>query len=208
MAADWTPVALSQDLPAGMAMPAHCAGIDLAIWRGASGQVAAWRDRCPHRGMRLSHGFVRGDLLSCIYHGWRFDGAGQCRKIPAHPGLVPPEAVRATALACVEAHGVIWVAPEDPGSAPPDPGAVVALRSLVVQVPAATLRVMAGENPVRLPGLDHPLTLLMQALPGGATGLHVLMPAAPAAARIAASRAIEAFRRRIEAAPRPAEVTA
>ena len=70
---------------------------ELAVWRSASGRIAAWRDRCPHRGMRLSHGFVRGESLNCIYHGWTYGADGACRRIPAHPEVVPPATIRADA---------------------------------------------------------------------------------------------------------------
>jgi len=39
--------------------------LDIAVWRSVSGVVNAWENRCPHRGMRLSHGFVRGESLAC-----------------------------------------------------------------------------------------------------------------------------------------------
>ena len=195
----WTPVALSSDLPAATAIPGVCDGVDLAIWRGASGRVAVWRDRCPHRGMRLSHGFVRGDMLSCIYHGWRFDGASQCRKIPAHPDLEPPAAIRATAIAGVEAHGVIWAALEAPEVAPPDLGPVVPLRSLRFAAPLEVVAELAGITGVtaRLSGL--PLTMLLQRLPDGGCAAHCLLPEAEPALRLTASRALEDLRRRAEA---------
>jgi len=58
---------------------------DLVVWRSASGVLSAWENRCPHRGMRLSHGFVRGESLACAYHGWHFECSGRCHYIPAHP---------------------------------------------------------------------------------------------------------------------------
>lgn len=56
---------------------------------------------CPHRGMRLSLGFIRGDQVACLYHGWHYD-AGQCRYIPAHPQLTPPETIRVQAFETAE----------------------------------------------------------------------------------------------------------
>ena len=44
-----------------------------------------WEDRCPHRGMRLSMGFVRSDRIACLYHGWQYGTDGHCLYIPAHP---------------------------------------------------------------------------------------------------------------------------
>ena len=52
-------------------------GEDIVIWRSVSGEARAWENRCIHRGMRLSFGQVRGEQLSCRYHGWLFDLNGQ-----------------------------------------------------------------------------------------------------------------------------------
>src|SRR5687767_2567596 len=89
----WIPIALGIDIDPGTAAPARLAGMEVAIWRGQSGAIHAWRDRCPHRGMRLSFGFVRGEDISCLYHGWRYGADGGCRFIPAHPELEPPKAI-------------------------------------------------------------------------------------------------------------------
>jgi len=89
--------------------------VDMAVWRGHSGRVHAWDNRCPHRGMRLSFGFVRGDRLACLYHGWQFGEDAACRHIPAHPDLEPPQTICATAYGCAEFDGLIW-ASADAGS--------------------------------------------------------------------------------------------
>lgn len=201
----WTPAALSPDLPPGVVVPSACDGIEVAIWRGRSGGVAAWVDRCPHRGMRLSHGFVRGDLLSCIYHGWRFDGGGRCRRIPAHRDLDPPDAIRATALSCAEAGGVVWIAREAPAAPPPALDGLRPLRSLTVEAGAEALAEAAEARleggTLRLParGGASAVTLLLQST-SEATVIHALAEPAPPAALVAASRALEDLRRKVEAA--------
>src|SRR3989338_3926114 len=68
MGTEWVAVGLSRDLPAGVAMPALWQGRELAVWRSASGKLSAWDDRCPPRGMRLSHGFVGGGALAGAVH--------------------------------------------------------------------------------------------------------------------------------------------
>lgn len=111
----WLPVALSGDLPPSRVMRAVIGqdeSLDLAVWRSQSGKVHAWDNRCPHRGMRLSFGFVRGERLSCIYHGWQYGDGGACKHIPAHPEMVPPEAICAKTFGCAEADGLIWVCSE------------------------------------------------------------------------------------------------
>lgn len=102
-------IGFSSDLPAAHAMRACVSGIDLAVWRSESGSVSAWENRCPHRGMRLSHGFVRGESLACIYHGWQFNTAGKCNYIPALPNLTPPDTVKPKTYSVVEQHKLIWV---------------------------------------------------------------------------------------------------
>ena len=79
--------------------PAHrrgrgCSTSEIVLWRDEAGASHAWEDRCPHRGMRLSFGFVRGNHIACLYHGWQYDTAGQCRYIPAHPNLEVPDTIK------------------------------------------------------------------------------------------------------------------
>lgn len=57
-------------------------GTELVLWMGASGAVSAVQDRCPHRHAKLSRGWVEGDELRCGYHGWSFDRAGTCTRVP------------------------------------------------------------------------------------------------------------------------------
>jgi phenylpropionate dioxygenase-like ring-hydroxylating dioxygenase large terminal subunit len=90
MTSTWTATGLAHDLPKSVVMAGRFQDTELAIWRSATGKLSAWVDRCPHRGMRLSHGFVRGETLSCIYHGWVYGTDGGCKHIPAHPALTPP----------------------------------------------------------------------------------------------------------------------
>jgi nitrite reductase/ring-hydroxylating ferredoxin subunit len=114
---DWHAVSGTGDLPEGGARAVTLLGEDIAIWRGRSGSVQAWRNRCPHRGMRLSFGQVRGDRLSCRYHGWQYDEAGQCKFMPAHRNMTPPATICVASYGCREANGLIWVKLEGDGTA-------------------------------------------------------------------------------------------
>ncbi len=104
------PIGLSINLPANRVMRALVHDHDVAVWRSASGRLSAWTNRCPHRGMRLSHGFVRGEALACLYHGWHYDAEGKCRYIPAHPELTPPETITVQSYSVAESGGVLWLA--------------------------------------------------------------------------------------------------
>ena len=200
----WIATGLSQDLPKAVVMAGHWQGHDLAVWRSATGRLQAWNDRCPHRGMRLSHGFVRGETLACIYHGWVYGADGGCKHIPAHPALTPPATITVASFACVEQDGVIWVAPADMAKAPPALAEVQSLRSISLTCDVAA--VLAAEpallgqdilrGTVQMGGQGHEVCLLVQDGPAGVT-LHALC--AVGAGKVAASRWLEGLRRRAEA---------
>jgi len=81
----------------------------LVLFRDATGRPAAFLDRCPHRNVPLSAGRVAGGLLECAYHGWRFDGGGACRVVPALDDESDRKARRATTYATAERDGFVWV---------------------------------------------------------------------------------------------------
>jgi nitrite reductase/ring-hydroxylating ferredoxin subunit len=134
----WMPIGLSAGLSPAAVQRSLVLGRDLAVWRGADSAVRAWENRCPHRGTRLSLGFVRENKLTCIYHGWSYDGDGACVRIPAHPSLVPPKTITVEKFLCAESNGLIWFAAE--GLAPPTPsaeGSWIACRTIAIEAPAA-----------------------------------------------------------------------
>ncbi|HLL84584.1 MAG TPA: aromatic ring-hydroxylating dioxygenase subunit alpha [Longimicrobium sp.] len=83
--------------------------LPLVLFRGEDGQAAALMDRCPHRNVPLSVGRVKGGQLECMYHGWRFDRAGECRAVPGFCGEPNAKSRRATAFPVLEQDGFVWV---------------------------------------------------------------------------------------------------
>ncbi|HWE73408.1 MAG TPA: Rieske 2Fe-2S domain-containing protein [Stellaceae bacterium] len=81
----WQPVYLSADLEKGKAKPVRVMGENYTLYRGLSGKAHLVGARCAHRGAQLSAGWVEDDCIRCMYHGWMFDGAGQCVEQPAEP---------------------------------------------------------------------------------------------------------------------------
>jgi nitrite reductase/ring-hydroxylating ferredoxin subunit len=149
------PVSLSGGVEPGARTGTSVDGLPVVVWRGEDGAVRAWADRCPHRGMRLSFGFVRDNALVCAYHGWSFagssfsgsgqDGTARCLAVPAHPGMTPPGKATVPALPVAEALGMIWVGTGPGDSRPPSaaasvPPAVHPVRSISVRAPARALR--------------------------------------------------------------------
>jgi len=81
----WHPVFRGRDLPSGRAVPIRLLSEDFTLYRGEGGAPHLVAFRCAHRGTQLSTGWVEGDDIRCFYHGWKYDGSGQCIEQPAEP---------------------------------------------------------------------------------------------------------------------------
>jgi vanillate O-demethylase monooxygenase subunit len=92
----------------------------MVFYRAADGRVAALEDRCCHRQMPLSLGWLEDGTVRCGYHGLRFDAAGACVEIPGQTNIPPRAKVRT--FPTVEKHGWVWVWPGDASQA--DPAAI------------------------------------------------------------------------------------
>lgn len=79
----WQPVFLARDLTKGQARPIRILGERFTLFRGMSGKAHLVGPRCAHRGAQLSAGWIEGDCIRCLYHGWMFDGDGRCTDQPA-----------------------------------------------------------------------------------------------------------------------------
>lgn len=85
-------------------------GLFLVFWRTSDGAAHASLDRCPHLGAALSDGKITNDRIVCPYHGFEFDGKGQCRHIPAigKQGKIP-KGMAIEKFNLQERHGFIWL---------------------------------------------------------------------------------------------------
>lgn len=90
------------------------------LWRDGQSVAHATEDRCAHRNAPLSEGTVHDGCLVCPYHGWRYDGAGQCIRIPSlAEGRPIPKSSQIAAKAVCEQDGYVWICPGvDPPLAP------------------------------------------------------------------------------------------
>lgn len=91
----WQPVYVGERLKAGHAVPIRVMGEDFTLYRGASGAPYVVDFRCAHRGTQLSVGWVEEECIRCFYHGWKYDGTGQCVEQPAEgEGFAPKVRIR------------------------------------------------------------------------------------------------------------------
>ena len=96
-------------------------GEDVVLWRGASGRVNAFENRCAHRAFPLALGSIDGDRLVCGYHGCTYDTDGKCVSTPAQPQV--PTGMRVQVFPVLEKPPFVWIWLGQPsaatGSQPP-----------------------------------------------------------------------------------------
>ena len=93
-------------------------------WDHTTESWAAMLDSCPHRLAPLSEGRVDEEgLIECPYHGWSFDRAGTCTKVPQAKEPSDPRMLTrcgGTAFAVAEKQGIVWLWGEPLNFSPPD----------------------------------------------------------------------------------------
>lgn len=217
----WIGVALDRQIKPGSSNPAIVGGYAIAVWRPETGPANVWEDRCPHRGMRLSFGFVRDGRLRCIYHGWGYEPGGHCAFIPAHPDLAPPKTICANVYPSEERYGIVWTnLCETPNAHLPDVGddqGWQSIRSVYVKRPIAAVKggvasfdwgggraeeIEDGVAFVRSDTAGLSLLIAIQPVDESKTGLHVVAKgdgAKDAKGRLAWATRLERLRDAIEA---------
>lgn len=96
---------------------AEIAGRSVVLAR-IDGRAVALEDYCPHRGARLSQGWIDPESRGfvCPYHGFQWKADGQILKIPAYDvaGIPCPSSGhwRTPSHKVVEGLGALWICPE------------------------------------------------------------------------------------------------
>ncbi|KAG2495724.1 hypothetical protein HYH03_006323 [Edaphochlamys debaryana] len=113
----WVPVAPLYSLDPSRPSPVTLLGQPLVVWRHATAGWRVMRDACPHRLAPLSEGRLEGGgtRLACAYHGWEFDQAGACTRVPQLGGDAKAAATAcasprscASTFPSLEHGGVLW----------------------------------------------------------------------------------------------------
>jgi nitrite reductase/ring-hydroxylating ferredoxin subunit len=104
----WFAVAFSRDLVPGDVKRIRYFDQELVLFRGRSGKPVVLDAYCAHLGAHLAEGGrVVGETVRCPFHGWQYDGDGQCTHIP-YCKRIPPGA-RVHAWEMDERNGMIFV---------------------------------------------------------------------------------------------------
>ena len=108
----WYGIGFGKDIEVGEVKAVRYFAKELVMWRGEDGQVRVLDAYCPHYGAHLGHGgVVKGNLIECPYHAWKWDETGAAKEVPyaeripilaQQAGCIPSWPVR-------ELNGHIWM---------------------------------------------------------------------------------------------------
>jgi phthalate 4,5-dioxygenase oxygenase subunit len=122
----WVPALLSSELPSADSDPVRILllGEKLIAFRDTQGNVGVIQNNCPHRGASLFFGRNEENGLRCVYHGWKFNAAGECVDMPNEPAESDFKSkVQAVAYPTAERGGLVWayLGPRTAPNLPPLP---------------------------------------------------------------------------------------
>jgi len=106
---NWYVLALSEEVgtePLGV----HALDQAFVLFRDEHGSVHCLSDICVHKGGSLCRGKIVDGAVECPYHGWRYNGQGNCVAIPSlGPDDRIPTRARVDSYPTDERWGWIWV---------------------------------------------------------------------------------------------------
>lgn len=79
----------------------------LVFYRTKNGKAVALEDKCIHRMLPLSRGWVVDDQLQCGYHGALYNTNGKCTRVPGQENV--PEKAQVRSYPVQERYGFVWV---------------------------------------------------------------------------------------------------
>ncbi len=106
----WYLIGPTEEIRANKIKKIRILGEDIVIFRDAAGVPSAIEDRCCHRNVPLSMGEIKRGCVVCPYHGWTFNGAGECVHIPSLAAEDPiPRTAKVRGYPVREQHKLLWV---------------------------------------------------------------------------------------------------
>lgn len=104
----WYVLGLSDEIKPGIVLNKNLAGQEIVLFRTVSGKLHAIDAYCPHLGAHLGHGgTVEGEEIKCPFHGFCFNGSGECTKTGY--GTKPPPTAKAKTWQVRDKNGFIAI---------------------------------------------------------------------------------------------------
>lgn len=106
----WYLACLPEELEKQNPLKRRIIGKDMVIFKNAKNEISILEDRCCHRNVHLSLGYIKGDCIKCAYHGWEYNSQGECVHIPSFPeGEQIPKTAKVEKYCTRIKHQAIWV---------------------------------------------------------------------------------------------------
>ncbi|MBW7930726.1 MAG: aromatic ring-hydroxylating dioxygenase subunit alpha [Gammaproteobacteria bacterium] len=107
---NWYVAAAASEIRKDKPLRVRMLSCDFVLFRDDDDKAVCLSDVCCHRGAALGKGEMNGCNVVCPYHGWEFNGAGQCTLIPAMgPEFNVPKRARVDSYPTQEKYGWVWV---------------------------------------------------------------------------------------------------
>ena len=111
----WYPIVRSEDL-GDQPVKQMVLGVNLVAFRDSDGKAQVLSDTCVHRGGSLGGAWSAGDAprivdgcIVCPYHGWEFNGKGECVNIPSIGyGTKTPARAKVDSYPVQEKYGIVF----------------------------------------------------------------------------------------------------
>ena len=85
-------------------------GEEIILFRNPDKTITALEDRCCHRNVNLSLGYLDKERIVCGYHGWQYDKTGSCVQIPSQlPGDKIPPTAKIKAYPVQDFNKWVWI---------------------------------------------------------------------------------------------------
>jgi nitrite reductase/ring-hydroxylating ferredoxin subunit len=112
----WIPAAFSHQIPKPDCPPirVRLMGENLVLFRDTQNRIGLLDERCPHRTASMFFGRNEESGLRCVYHGLKFDVAGNCVDVPCVPQANEVQIrnvksqLKIKAYPCIERGDVVW----------------------------------------------------------------------------------------------------
>ena len=105
----WQPIGSAVELDDNPVKPVKILGESLVLYRDRKGRLGLIGDTCPHRRTSMLYGIPEEEGLRCPYHGWMFNGTGQCIEMPAEaPDSTFPSRVKMSGYPVEELCGLVF----------------------------------------------------------------------------------------------------
>jgi len=105
----WHPIGAADEMNDRWTKRVRLLGEDLVLFKDRSGRFGLIAEQCPHRRASLAYGIPQADGIRCPYHGWKFNGAGQCIEQPNEPeGSSFKDKIATAAYPVGRLGGLLW----------------------------------------------------------------------------------------------------